>query len=285
MHNAALASLSLDWRYLAFDVAPERLRQALEGCRAMHFVGVNLTVPHKLIAVPFMDELDETAKEWGAVNTVAFEGQEGEGGDWRPLRDFEGGMPAHVRLRGYNTDADAVIRSIREDLICDPAGAQVMVLGAGGAGRVAALKLASCGVDELFLVNRTQSRAAEVADEVIRRFPKVRVRVGYPPGRVDLALNATSLGLRVEDGLPYDAARWSPDRATFAYDMVYRPAQTPFLGQAKSAGCRVANGLGMLLYQGARALEIWTGRPAPVALMRQALVQHIYGDRIEKGGL
>lgn len=277
MHNAALRELGLDWRYLAFDVHPEKLREALEGCRAMKFLGINLTVPHKLIAVPFMDVLDASAQEWGAVNTVALEGRHGEGG-WKPLREFDDAPPTAVRLRGYNTDADAVIRSVSEDLGCQIRGLKAMVLGAGGAGRVAALKLASGGVECLYLVNRTVSKAQEVAEEASRRFPGVRVQVGYPSERIDLVLNATSLGLRSDDPLPYDAGQWSPGRASLAYDMIYRPAETPFLRQARSEGCRVANGLGMLLYQGAKALEIWSGRPAPTDLMRQALVKHIYGE-------
>lgn len=277
MHNAALRELGLDWRYLAFDVHPDKLREALEGCRAMKFLGVNLTVPHKLIAVPFMDVLDASAREWGAVNTVAFEGRHGEG-DWRPLREFDDAPPAAVRLCGYNTDADAVIRSVSEDLGCEVRGLKVMVLGAGGAGRVAALKLASGGVECLYLVNRTASKAQEVAEEATRRFPGVQVHVGYPAERIDLVLNATSLGLRSSDPLPYDTSKWSPKRASLAYDMIYRPAETPFLRQAKAEGCRVANGLGMLLYQGAKALEIWSGRPAPTDLMRRALVKHIYGE-------
>lgn len=277
MHNAALRQLGLDWRYLAFDVHPDKLREALEGCRAMKFLGINLTVPHKLIAMPFMDVLDASAREWGAVNTVALEGRMGEG-DWKPMREFEQTPPTDVRLCGYNTDADAVIRSVSEDLGCVLRGLKVLVLGAGGAGRVAALKLASGGVASLYLVNRTVSKAQEVADEAARRFPGVQVHVGYPSERMDLVLNATSLGLRSGDPLPYDAAQWSPRQASLAYDMIYRPAETPFLRQAKAEGCRVANGLGMLLYQGAKALEIWSGRPAPIDLMRQALVNHIYGE-------
>ncbi|MBI1841522.1 MAG: shikimate dehydrogenase, partial [Verrucomicrobia bacterium] len=115
MHNPAMAALGLNWRYLAFEVNPRRLPQALEGCRAMRFLGVNLTVPHKLLALPLMDELDETAAQWGAVNTVAFEARDAAG-RWRPLREFEGTAPDEIRTRGYNTDADAILRALEEDL-------------------------------------------------------------------------------------------------------------------------------------------------------------------------
>ena len=276
MHNPAMASLGLNWRYLAFEVNPNRLAQALEGCRAMRFIGVNLTVPHKLLAVALMDVLDPSAQEWGAVNTVAFEARDPDG-TWRPVREFEGSIPEEIRARGYNTDADAILRALEEDLDFQARGSRVLILGAGGAGRVAAMKLASAGAAELFLVNRTESKAASVGAEIVRRFPETRVTVGYPKTPIDLALNATSLGLNASDALPLDVGLWSVGQSKKAYDMIYRPAQTPFLALAKDAGCETANGLGMLLYQGAQALEIWSGRKAPVDLMRDALRKQVYG--------
>lgn len=157
-------------------------------------------------------------------------------------------------------------------------GAKVLVLGAGGAGRTAALKLASEGPAEMYLVNRTLNKAEAVASEIEKRQPGLKVRVGYPSGRVGLVVNATSVGLKPEDGLPFDEAKFKLSAAEAAYDMIYRPAETPFLRMAKSAGCRCANGLGMLLYQGAKALELWCGQPAPVEVMRAALAKNIYGS-------
>ena len=279
MQNAGIAALGLDWRYLAFEVRPEELGTALAGARAMRFVGLNLTVPHKLLAFSLVDARDASAATWGAVNTVRFEARDASG-EWQPLRAFEV-LPedAPVRAHGFNTDADAITLALREDLRFDPAGRRVLLLGAGGAGRTAALKLASDGVAALFLVNRTASKAAAVAAEIQARFPGVRVEVGYPVGAVDLALNATSLGLKREDPLPFDSRAFRLDQARAAYDMIYRPVETPFLRAARAAGCRAANGLGMLLYQGARALEIWSGQPAPVTVMRVALERSVYGSR------
>jgi len=178
-----------------------------------------------------------------------------------------------VRAHGFNTDADAIIRALREDLNFEPRGKSVLLLGAGGAGRVAALKLAQEGIGELYLINRTSSKAEQLAAE-----PKgVRVHVGYPKNEVDLVLNATSLGLKPGDPLPFDPESFSLSRAEAAYDMIYRPAETPFLRAASEAGCRTANGLGMLLYQGAKALELWSGKTAPITIMREALMQNIYG--------
>ena len=275
MQNAGIARLGLNWRYLAFEVRPEQLRSAIAGAGAMRFIGLNLTVPHKLLAMEMMDVLDDSARVWGAVNTVRFEGRD-EAGKWRPLGELDE-APIQIRSHGFNTDADGVARSIGEDLDLDLEGAAVLLLGAGGAGRTAALKLASENVRELFLVNRTAEKAEAVGREIRERYPAVKVSAGYPPGKVDLLLNATSLGLRETDEIPLDEGRFQLRRTGAVYDMIYRPAQTRLLRQAKAAGCKTANGLGMLLYQGARALEIWSGRPAPLSEMRRALEANLYG--------
>lgn len=275
MQNAALAALGLNWRYLAFEVPPAKLREAIAGAQAMRFVGLNLTVPHKLLAAELVDAMDDSAKVWGAVNTIRFETQDAAG-QWGPASPS---APAASPMRslGFNTDADAITRALREDLEVTLRGATVLLLGAGGAGRVAALKLAEEGAAKLFLVNRTAAKAEALADELSRRFPGCRVELGYPGGTVDLLLNATSLGLRADDPLPVATGAFDLGQASAVYDMIYQPAETALLQAARAAGCRTANGLGMLLYQGARALEIWTGQPAPLAVMRRALTEHVYG--------
>jgi shikimate dehydrogenase len=279
MQNAGIAALALNWRYLAFEVHPDQLRAAIEGARAMKFIGLNLTVPHKLLALEMVDVLDESARAWGAVNTVRFEAQD-EGGSWRPLSTFPEVSPERIRSRGFNTDADAITRSIREDLGIEIARAKVLLLGAGGAGRTAALKLAAEGAGELFLVNRTAGKVTALVEEISRRFPAVKATIGYPRPEesVDLLLNATSLGLKPDDLMPLDASWYSLKRAGAVYDMIYRPAETPFLKAARAAGCRVANGLGMLLHQGAKALELWSGRQPPIEVMREALRKNVYGS-------
>lgn len=275
MQNAGIATLGLDWRYLAFDVAPEQLREAVAGAKAMKFIGLNLTVPHKLLALDTVDELDESARRWGAVNTIRFEARDAQGA-WQPLRTF-GDVPNEIRSHGFNTDADAIAVAIREDLGIDLRGARVLLLGAGGAGCAAALKLAHESVAELHLVNRTQEKAEAIAREIGVQCPSVKTSVGYPSGGVDLILNATSLGLKSSDALPLDVNAFPFSKAGAIYDMIYRPAETPLLKAARAAGCRVANGLGMLLHQGAKALEIWSGKPAPVEVMRRALEENVYG--------
>ena len=256
MHNAAFAALGLDWRYVAFEVDPKHLRAAIAGAQAMRFAGINLTVPHKLLAVEMVDELDASARTWGAVNTIRF----GESG-----------------TTGFNTDADAIITSLREDLKIEVPGARVLLLGAGGAGRTAALRLAAENAAELFLVNRTQGKAEDVARDIRSQFPSVKVSTAYPKDGVELVLNATSLGLKFDDPSPLDERQFSLKAARAVYDMVYRPAETRLLLAARYSGCRTANGLGMLLRQGAKAFEIWTGQPAPLDVMRRALKANIYG--------
>ena len=256
MHNAAFAALGLNWRYLAFEVDPKNLRAAIAGARAMNFAGLNLTVPHKLLAVDMVDKLDASAKIWGAVNTIKFE---------------------NGRASGFNTDADGLANSLREDLQIELRGKKVLLLGAGGAGRTAALKLAAENVAELFLVNRTVSKAEEIAGEIKKQFPSVKVSVGYPKTEIDLLLNATSLGLKPEDGSPLDEKQFSLKQTRAVYDMIYKPAETKLLAAAKVAGCKTANGIGMLVHQGAKAFEIWTGQSAPVAVMRRAVEGSVYG--------
>ena len=257
MHNAAFAARGLNWRYVACEVDPKNLRAAIAGAQAMNFAGINLTVPHKLLAVAMVDELDASAKKWGAVNTIKFE---------------------NGRATGFNTDADAIATSLREDLKMDLRGAKVLLLGAGGAGRTAALRLAAENVAELFLVNRTASKAEAMCGEIQKQFPAVKVSVGHPKTKVDLILNATSLGLKASDASPLNEKQFSLKQAAMVYDMIYRPAETALLAAAKKSGCQTANGLGMMLHQGATAFEIWTGQPAPIDVMRRALAENIYGD-------
>jgi shikimate dehydrogenase len=267
MHNAAFAALGLNWRYLAFEVHPDHLAAAIEGARVMGFAGLNLTVPHKLPALDLVDALDKSARKWGAVNTIRFESV---GVDGR----------AKIRAVGFNTDADAMVAAVRDDLKLELGGARVLLLGVGGAGRTAALKLAAEKVAELFLVNRTQSKARTVAAEIKRQFPSVRVTVGYPQADVDLLMNATSLGLMPDDKLPLDKKQFSLQQVRAVYDMIYRPAETGLLKAARKAGCQTANGLGMLLHQGARAFEIWTGKPAPLDVMCRALEAEVYQSTV-----
>lgn len=277
MQNAGIGALGLPWRYIAFDVLPGELSAAVAGAKAMRFVGLNLTIPHKMAAADLVDALDESARSIGAVNTIRFEARDGAG-VWQPMAKFDELPDTGVRGVGFNTDADAIARVLQEDLGLRLPGIVALLLGAGGAGRTAALRMACGGAGELWLVNRTVEKADALAREIRRTFPKVPARTGYPPAGVDVVINATSLGLQRGDPLPFDSARFDLRRARAVFDMVYRPAETGFLRAGREAGCRVTNGLSMLLYQGASALELWAGRPAPLEAMRRALEAEVYAE-------
>jgi shikimate dehydrogenase len=276
MHNAAFARLGLNWRYLAFEVHPDNLRAAIAGAKAMQFSGLNLTVPHKLLAMQIVDELDESSKTWGAVNTVRFEARDADG-KWQPLHHFTESISGEIRTQGFNTDSDGIARSLREDLGLKLAGLKVLLVGTGGAGQVAALRLAMEGVAELFVTDYVIAKAEAVAEEIRKRYPRVKVTVGFPKGEMDLLLNATPIGLKPGDPSPVDEKQFPLRQARAVYDMIYKPAETKLLALAKAAGCKTSNGLGMLLHQGAAAFEIWTGQTAPIDVMRRALAENIYG--------
>jgi shikimate dehydrogenase len=262
MQNAALAEMGLNAVYLAFDVPPEQLEPALRGLAAAGAAGVNLTIPLKESVVPLLDWVNPEAKRIGAVNTVKIAGS---------------------RLEGYNTDAPGFLASLRAAGF-DPAGQQCAVLGAGGSARAVALALVSAGA-RLILVNRTVERAAELA-RILRDEGKGSVSyvaLGDAPAleralaAAALLVNTTPMGMapHADDPLPVPDATLHSN--LLVYDLVYNPAETRLLAEARRRGARGVNGIGMLAHQGALALEIWTGRPAPVRTMEAALRQLLGG--------
>jgi len=222
-----------------------------------------------------VDALDESARTWGAVNTVRFETKD-DSGRWVPLGRVPADAAGEIRAHGFNTDSEGIARALREDLGLKLEGMRALLVGTGGAGQVAALRLAAENVAELFLVDCAQAKAEAVAGEIRKRHPGVKTAIGFPAGEVDVMIQATPLGLKEGDPSPLAGAPFSLKQARTVYDMIYRPAETPLLREAREAGCRTANGLGMLLYQGAKALEIWTEKTAPVEVMREALSKNIY---------
>src|SRR5205814_10394676 len=189
------------------DKSTHRLVHVL-GHNHIKYIGLNYTQPHKLLALPMVDLLVSAASQCVAVNTVRFEVRTATT-EWRSIASLGESVPDDIRSHGFNTDADAIIRSLQEALSLNVAGKKILLLGAGGAGRVAALKLASEKAAELYLVNRTASKAEAVADEISKRYPECRAVIGYPKGAVDILLNATSLGLKPDDPLPFQADQFS----------------------------------------------------------------------------
>ena len=262
MHNAAFEALEMNWVYLAFCVDPQHLRTALQGAREMGLGGLNLTVPHKILALDCVDEIDPEARKIGAVNTIVIE------------RD---------KTRGFNTDGSGFLKAVKEDFNLSIKGKRVLVLGAGGAGRGIAVKCALDGAAKVIVANRTLAKIEPIAREIAgtrSEFQSVALStdaIRKVIQDVDLVVNATSVGLKEGDSLGLGAELFSPKQ--HVYDTIYRPAETQLLQIAESAGAKVANGLSMLLHQGAKAFEIWTKRKAPLAVMRRALRAAIYGDK------
>ena len=264
MHAAALELIARDeprfasWRYFRFDVPPQRLAAALGLMRARGFMGVNLTVPHKVLALEIVRELDAAAREAGAVNTLV-----AVGAAWR----------------GHNTDGYGLAAGIREDLRIDLGGTHVVLLGAGGAARGAAVECLRAGCASLSIANRTRANLEALLGllaPVAGSIPVMAIGPGGAEADVpsgSLLINATSAGLRDDDPAPADL-RAIPGIAA-VYDMIYNPPVTRLLAQARTLGIAHANGLGMLAHQGAKALEIWTGVPAArtAPTMRAAAVK------------
>ena len=264
MHNSALEALGIDARYVAFEVAPERLPDAVRGLRALGVRGANITVPHKIAILPLLDAVDAIAQHVGAVNTL--------------LRDGD-------RLIGTNTDAEGLARALREAGV-QLAGARVTVLGAGGAARASVVGLAQSGVRRIHVAARQLERARALADDLRPKLPGTELRAGgleaeeltLAFAETDLLVQATSATLsdRPEaeafvSGLPVAAL---PSTAVVT-DLVYKPLQTSLLRAAAVRGLTTVDGLGMLLHQGALAFERWTGQGAPLGPMRAAMLARL----------
>lgn len=258
MHNAAFAALKMNWAYIAVDVDPSNLKAALHGLALSGLVGVNLTVPHKLLALRLLKKAHPSARDLHATNTIQFL--------------VKG---AKVAMEGHNTDGYGLLAALDEAFAFNPKGKTISIVGCGGAGQGAAIQFAKSGVKKLILINRTASKARNIARMVHHARPGVIC--SFRPEKCDLAIQATSLGLKSTDPLPVSREMLNSLKPDFFYDMIYRPAQTPAMKLAGKMQIRTANGLGMLLHQGARAFEIWTGRKAPVGVMRKALYSEIYG--------
>ncbi len=252
MHNAALAELAradsrfADWQYFRFEIHPDDLPRALDLLHAKKFRGVNLTVPHKIIAFDRIAEIDPAARPVGAINTLLWSER-----GWH----------------GFNTDGYGLAAAIRETLGRELTGAHVILLGAGGAARGAAVECLQRRCASLWIANRTR----ETLDALLATLAPVANGVPFhgfapamPPSELPsgaLVINATSAGLRPDDPAPLDLAALPP-RPAAVFDMIYNPPQTPLLRAAAALGLPHAHGLAMLVHQGAKSLEHWSGIPA-----------------------
>lgn len=252
--QAALDAIGFDGAYEPWDVAPEGVGEFVAGLRSPGTLGINVTVPHKEAVIPFLDEVDDWASTAGAVNTIV-------------NRDG--------RLTGHNTDGIGFLRALREGAGFEPQGQAALVLGAGGSARGVVYALARAGAARLVIANRTLERAERLAQ--ISADSGVAAEAAAlsdaPQAATDVALivNCTSMGMvhgPDETGSPLSAAD-IPSTA-LVNDLVYNPLETPLLREAARAGAATLGGIQMLVYQGAASFEMWTGQPAPVAVMLEA---------------
>jgi shikimate dehydrogenase len=257
MHNSAIEALGLDYVYVPFDVTPDSLRHAISGIRALGIAGVNITVPHKETVIPFLDEVDEDAWQFGSVNTIVND---------------------NGKLTGYSTDGPGFMRSLAEAGF-SPAGCKAVVIGAGGAGRAVTFALAKAGA-EVFVLDELAEKSEKLARDV-RKATDTDMVHGEPGlttlanrlREADLLVNCTPVGMHPnENCTPVQPELLRSE--LFVYDLVYNPLNTKLLMAAEAAGARTASGIKMLIYQGAISFEKWTGIEPPTEVMEKAIMSH-----------
>lgn len=257
MHNAAFREMGIDWHYQLLPTPPERLESTLARLDEEGYRGVNVTVPHKQAVIPYLDRVADAVRGIGAVNTIVL--SQGE-------------------LVGHNTDGHGFLQALREGGL-EPRGKRALVLGAGGAARAVVYSLAQAGCS-VTLHNRTTERAQELAAQMrdldiaapVTTIDSVGEIADTDGGssRLDLLVNATALGMAPATGRsPWPEEHPIPSHWT-VFDLVYNPKETRLLAQARASGAQTISGSGMLVHQGALALELWTGQTPPVDVMRRA---------------
>lgn len=258
MMEAAYKACGLEWRYLTIEVAPENLAQAVGGLRAMGFRGANLTIPHKVEVIQYLDGISDAAAMMGAVNCI---------------------VRKDDQLLGENTDGKGFVQSLKE--VTDPAGKKIVMFGAGGAARAIGVETALAGAAEITIVNRSTERGEALAQ-------LLQEKTGVPAtftkwdgdytlaDDVDVVINATSIGLfpDVDAVFPLDFASLKSNM--IVSDVIPNPPETHLLREAAKAGCTTLDGLGMLVNQGVIGFQLWTGVDPDPQVMRAAL-EEVFG--------
>jgi len=266
MHEAAFRELGIDANYIVLELIPAAFKKLMSQSSRLSLSGFNVTVPYKETVMDYLDRVRPEARAIGAVNTVFKQGK---------------------RWVGGNTDMEGFLKALMIDGDFRPSGKRAVILGAGGAARAVVYGLSREGAREILIADCFPEKAEKIVNDMGRLFKKVgyhAAAAGTPEvkealQKADVIINATPIGLKSGDPRVVPEG-WIPSSRTkkiFVMDLIYNPAMTPFLKSAKRKGHRTLNGLGMLLYQGARALELWTGRKAPVDVMRRALLQALEG--------
>lgn len=247
MHNAAFTELGLDYCYVPFLVHPDYLEYAVKAIKSLNLSGVNVTVPHKEKVMPFLDEINEEASFIGAVNTIVNSGG---------------------RLIGYNTDGRGFIQSLSEGGISIE-DKNILIIGAGGASKAISYYL-SQKAKTLYLYDIDKYKVEKLVQDLNNIFNNVYIIENISSvGRFHIIINATPLGLKKEDPLPFDTTLLRTEQTVC--DVIYK--KTRLLEEASKKGCVTIDGLGMLLWQGVFAFELWTGKKPGVEVMRNALLK------------
>ncbi|KIV55149.1 shikimate dehydrogenase [Aneurinibacillus migulanus] len=255
MHNRAFAELGINFRYAAFDIEPGQVREAVDAIRALGLRGVNVTIPHKVTVMDYLDEIDAEARAIGAVNTIVNDGG---------------------KLIGYNTDGRGYVRSLTEETGVDLSRQSALLLGAGGAARGVGVALLGAGLGSLVITNRTIEKAEQLAEQLQAIHPQANIAVqpmemmGDALAAATLLVQTTSIGMHPNVEASPVAVEALHERLLVS-DLIYNPMNTKLLRDAKEKGARIHHGLGMFIYQGALSFEYWTGQPAPVDAMREAV--------------
>lgn len=265
MQNAAFEKLGLNAVYLPFAVRPDRIKEALAGVRSMEWAGVNLTIPHKEICLPFLDELSPEAKLIGAVNTI---------------------ISNNGQLIGSNTDGRGFVSALRRELRVEPKGRSILIFGAGGAGRAVAMQLAIEGAKAITIVDAADDRSRRLAIYLRKHSSHCRVEclphfetsdIERSVADTDILVNATPVGMKESDPILISPKALHCKLAVC--DLVYNPPVTKLLKVCQKKRIKCMNGLGMLLYQGVLAFHLWTGLKPPIEVMRKALLKEIRKSR------
>lgn len=252
MHNAAFDALNMDYAYVAFDVNPNDLKSAIEGAESLNIKGFNVTIPHKVDVMQYLDELDEVARLIGAVNTIDFK-----------------------NLKGYNTDGIGAVKAIEE--VTSIKNKNVVVAGAGGASRAISFYIAKYGAESLTILNRNEAKAESLASDVSDSgligevaYDSINA-IGNYMESADVLIDATPLGMHpnINDEPIVKADMMDEDLVVF--DAVYNPNETVLIKEVIKANAKPVYGIKMLLYQGAESFKIWTGKTAPIDVMEKAL--------------
>jgi shikimate dehydrogenase len=258
MHNAAFKHLGLDFAYLAFRVKKTELKNAIKGMRSLGIHGLNVTMPHKVEVIKYLDDVDSAVNFIGAANTI--------------LNDAG-------KLLGFNTDGIGAIRALEENAVKID-GKRMLLLGAGGAAKAIAFSAAEY-LDELVILNRNFGKAKRIAEILRRNFNKKIIADALSQNNIkehlknsDILINATPVGMHPNENQSLVAMEWlRPD--IYVMDIIYDPVETKLLKDAKKVGAKVISGIEMLIHQGAASFEIWTGRQAPIKIMKEAVLRKL----------